>query len=70
MRQKIDHKRVGSFNSLDRILKEWAFGLTFLFERTQRSNHSQIIAQRLRLLLIYFKTFSLVRLGIESEPQA
>ena len=39
--------------------KDWTYGITSLSEKTQRSNHLQILEQRHHLLLNYFKTLSI-----------
>ena len=36
----------------------WAYGLTSLSEKTQKSNHLQMLEQRHHFLLNYFKTLS------------
>ena len=56
--KQIDHEWVGSFSSLDRISREEAYGLTSLSKKMRRSNHLQMLEQRLHLLLDYFKTLS------------
>ena len=47
-----------------------AYGLTSLSEKTQKSNHLQMLEQRQHLLLNYLRPWVLVRLGIEPEPPA
>ena len=45
------------FKSPKRELRGWTYGLTFLSEKMQRSNHLQMLQQR-QHLLSYFKTLS------------
>ena len=46
-------KCVGCSKSPDRVRRDWAYGLTSLFEKTHRSYHLQILEQRYHLFCNY-----------------
>ena len=54
----LSDKCVGSLKSLDRVSRDWAYGLTSLSEKMQKSNCLQMLEQRQHFLLNYFKTLS------------
>ena len=56
----------GFFNSLDRISRDWAYGLTSLSEKTQKSNHLQMLGQR-EHLFSYVKILGVGPAGIRTQ---
>ena len=59
----LSDKCVGSFKSLDRVSRDWTYGLTSLSEKKRKSNRLQMLEQRQHLLLNYFKTLSVCLAG-------
>ena len=47
--------------------RDWTYGLTSLSEKTQRSNHLQMLEQRQHLLLNYFKNLSVGPAGNRTQ---
>ena len=48
-------------------MRDWTYGLTSLFEKTQRSKHLQMLEQRQHLLVNYFKTLSVGPAGDRTQ---